>query len=117
LVAPTSLENVKKVWAPEIKEHYPTVPYIIVGTNSDLRDSFSEHADEYRSKGWEPVPASKSEEIKEATGARAYVECSARMQYNLEAVFETAVKAVLHREIPVQEKKKPSKDDRECRVA
>jgi Ras-related C3 botulinum toxin substrate 1 len=55
--------------------------------------------------------------MKKRIGARAYVECSARMQYNLKAVFETAVKAVLHPEIPVQEKKKHSKDGRECRVA
>jgi small GTP-binding protein len=96
LVAPTSLENVQNMWVPEVKQHCPTTPYILVGMKSDLRDQFAQHADEYQSKGWEPVAASKAEEMKKAIGAHAYIECSARMQYNLKEVFEAAIKVVLH---------------------
>jgi Ras-related C3 botulinum toxin substrate 1 len=63
---------------------------------SDLRDEFSQQVDEYMSKGWEPVAASKAEEMKKAIGAQTYIECSARIQYNLRNVFETAIKVVLH---------------------
>jgi small GTP-binding protein len=96
LVSPTSLENVQNMWVPEVKEHCPNTPYILVGMKSDLRDQFSQHAEEYKSKGWEPVPASKAEEMKKAINAQAYIECSARIQYNLKEVFETAIKVVLH---------------------
>jgi small GTP-binding protein len=96
LVAPTSLEKVQNMWMPEVKEHCPNTPYILVGTKSDLRDSFGQHADEYKSKGMEPIPASKGEEMKESIAAQAYIECSARMQFNLKEVFEGAIKVVLH---------------------
>jgi Ras-related C3 botulinum toxin substrate 1 len=96
LVASTSLENGQNMWVPEVKEHCPTTSYILVGMKSDLRDQSSQHADEYRSKGWEPVAASKAEEMKKAIGAQAYIECSARIQYNLKEVFEIAITVVLH---------------------
>jgi Ras-related C3 botulinum toxin substrate 1 len=52
-VFPTSLENIQKRWVPEI---------------------IAEHEDEYRSEGWEPVPASKGEKMNEIIGGRAYVD-------------------------------------------
>jgi small GTP-binding protein len=96
LIAPTSLENAKNVWVPEVKKHCPTTPYILVGLKSDLRDQFAENAAEFSAKGWEPIPASKAEEIKQEIGARAYVECSAKLQSNLKEVFDAAIKVVLH---------------------
>ena len=96
LVNPTSLENIQNMWVPEVKEHCPQTPYILVGMKSDLRDQFNQHADEYRSKGMEPVPSQKGEEMKKTIGAQDYIECSARMQYNLKEVFESAIKVVLH---------------------
>ena len=96
LVNPTSLENIQNMWVPEVKEHCPQTPYILVGMKSDLRDQFSQHADEYRQKGMEPVASQKGEEMKKTIGAQDYIECSARMQYNLKEVFESAIKVVLH---------------------
>jgi small GTP-binding protein len=96
LVAPTSLENVQNMWIPEVKEHCPTTPYILVGMKSDLRDQLGQHADEYKSKEIEPVPSSKGEEMKKTINAQAYIECSARTQYNLKEVFEQAIKVILH---------------------
>jgi Ras-related C3 botulinum toxin substrate 1 len=81
---------------PEVKEHFPTTPYILIGMKSDLHDQFSQYLDEYRSKGWEPVAASKPEEMKKAIDAQAYIECSARFQSNRKEVFETAIKVVIH---------------------
>ena len=96
LVSPTSLENVENMWVPEVKEHCPETPYILVGMKSDLRDEFSQHADEFKLKGWEPVPSSKGEEMKAKIRAQDYVECSALKQYHLKEVFESAIKVVLH---------------------
>jgi Ras-related C3 botulinum toxin substrate 1 len=96
LICPRSLEHVRSMWVPEIQEHCPNTPFILVGTMSDLRDSFPYIADEYRSQGMERIPTSKGEEMMKAIGARAYVECSARWLYRLKEVFETAIKVVLH---------------------
>jgi Ras-related C3 botulinum toxin substrate 1 len=108
LVSPTSLENVQNMWVPEIKEHCPTTPYILVGMKSDLRDEFSQHADDFRAKGWEPVSVSKAEDMKKAIKAQSYIECSAKIQYNLKEVFEAAIKVVLHP--PSAEAEKAPKD-------
>jgi small GTP-binding protein len=96
LVDPESLENVRKTWIPEVKEHCPTTPYILVGTKLDLREKFAQCADEYRRNGWERVSSSMAEEMAETIKAQAYVQCSAKILYNVKEVFETAVKVVLH---------------------
>jgi Ras-related C3 botulinum toxin substrate 1 len=95
LVDPSSLVNVEKLWVPEIKQHCPTAPYILVGTKSDLRDGFAEHASEEGYKGLEPIIAPLAEEMKRAVNAGAYVECSALEGHNVKEVFEAAVKAAL----------------------
>ena len=107
LVSPTSLENVENMWVPEVKEHCPNTPYILVGMKSDLRDEFPQHADEFKSKGWEAVPKEKGEEMKRKIAAQDYVECSALKQFHLKEVFESAVKVVLHP--PTQQKQADSK--------
>ena len=38
MVDPTSLENVRSKWHPEINHHAPDVPIILVGTKLDLRN-------------------------------------------------------------------------------
>jgi GTPase SAR1 family protein len=96
LVNPTSFENVALMWVPEIQKHCPNTPFILVGTRSDLRDSFAQHADEFRSQGLEAVPTSWGEAMMKIVGACAYVECSPRFLHNLKEVFETGIKIVLH---------------------
>jgi Ras-related C3 botulinum toxin substrate 1 len=115
LVSPTSLENVQNRWLPEIKKHRPIFPFILVGMKSDLRDQFSQHADEFKSKGWEPVAASKGEDMKKALGAQAYIECSAKIQDNLKEVFEAVIKVVLH--LPSAAPAKVEKSGGCCSVA
>jgi hypothetical protein len=70
--------------------------FILVGMESDGRNSFTQHADEYRSQGVEPVPTSKREVVARMIGTGAYIECSARLMYNIDEVFETGVKAAMH---------------------
>ena len=96
LISPLSLENVEKYWLPEIQEHCPDTPYILAGLNSELRDEFEEHSEEYRSKGWEPIPTSEGERMKNKIHARAYIEASALKQYHLKEIFDEAITVVLH---------------------
>jgi Ras-related C3 botulinum toxin substrate 1 len=96
LVQPQSLANVQLVWVPEISKHCPGVPYVLVGMHPEQRNQFDTHADEYRSKGWEPVPTSHGEAMMRRIGAQCYIECSPRMSYNVREVFDRAVQVVLH---------------------
>ena len=38
IVSPTSFENVRAKWYPEVSHHCPNTPIILVGTKLDLRD-------------------------------------------------------------------------------
>ncbi|PFX23586.1 Cell division control protein 42-like [Stylophora pistillata] len=38
VVSPSSFENVKEKWVPEITHHCPKTPFLLVGTQVDLRD-------------------------------------------------------------------------------
>ena len=37
-VVPESLENVSKKWVPEIQQHCPGTPFLLVGTQIDLKE-------------------------------------------------------------------------------
>ncbi|XP_074845748.1 rho-related GTP-binding protein RhoQ isoform X3 [Carettochelys insculpta] len=38
VVNPASFQNVKEEWVPELKEYAPNVPFLLVGTQIDLRE-------------------------------------------------------------------------------
>lgn len=39
VVVPSSFENVRDKWVPEIRHHCPKTPFLLVGTQVDLRDN------------------------------------------------------------------------------
>ncbi|XP_043085390.1 rho-related GTP-binding protein RhoQ-like isoform X1 [Puntigrus tetrazona] len=38
VVNPASFQNVREEWVPELQEYAPNVPYLLIGTQIDLRD-------------------------------------------------------------------------------
>lgn len=54
VVNPKSLEHVKDRWLPEISLHAPGVPWLLVGSKSDLREN-REVLENLRRVGMEPV--------------------------------------------------------------
>lgn len=93
LVSPMSLQNVEDIWVPEIREHCPNTPYILVGTKLNMRDTFSEHEEEYKKNGWKPVTTEEGLAMKEKVLAQEYMECDAftDLEY-LEKIFLDAIK-------------------------
>lgn len=92
LISPTSLEDVETFWVPEIREHCPGTPYILLGTFMTERNEFDKHRDEYTSKGWEPVPTQMGEEMMNTVLANDYFECDVLSKKKVEEVILKAVR-------------------------
>ncbi|XP_075239643.1 cdc42 homolog [Convolutriloba macropyga] len=119
-----SYENVKRKWAPELREHDSRVPLILVGTKCDLRHHYrfdqlllssADHGSRARASRSLTLSAATSSNnssskrkqsnpvlhhkmgIKLAKKIKAdmYIECSALTQQNLSTVFECALKICL----------------------
>ncbi|KAK8704560.1 hypothetical protein V6N13_048181 [Hibiscus sabdariffa] len=116
LISKASYENVAKKWIPELKHYAPGVPIILVGTKlgmiltlqclclsiaTDLRNDEQYFIDHPAST---PISTAQGEELKKQIGAPAYIECSAKTQQNVKAVFDSAIKVVL--QPPKQNKNK-----------
>lgn len=54
IVSPTSFENVRAKWYPEVSHHCPNTPIILVGTKLDLRDD-RETIEKLREKKLAPI--------------------------------------------------------------
>ena len=91
LVNLTSFINVPNLWKPEILEHCPDTPYILVGTNCGERDEYEDNFEESIQQGKVLIPTTHGEIMKRRIGA-----CDARRQYHLKEVFDEAIKVVLH---------------------
>ena len=102
----SSFSNVTSKWIPEIKQHCPHAPFLIVGNKIDLR----EHSNAGESVGENIVSKVEGEEQARQLGAVAYMECSALTQEGIRKVFETVVRIV--REQP----QKPQKHDHKCHI-
>eukprot|EP00494_Astrolonche_serrata_P004168 UN04180 len=62
VISEPSFANVKQKWIPEITHHAPSVPIILVGTKSDLRDD-QETQQSVKQQGREMVTKMKAESL------------------------------------------------------
>jgi len=100
LFSPESAMNVTKKWYPEIAEHAPDTPIVLVGTKMDLR-SKPEAIQSLKDNNQEPITNEQGKMLAQKIGAKKYLECSALTQEGLSRVFEEAVRVILF----------PGKDD------
>jgi len=105
VISPASFENVKTKWHPEIQHHAPGVPFILVGTKSDLRDD-EETLERLREKRLAPVDEGRARGLIAELGGYKYLECSALTQKGLKTVFDEAIRCVLINSAPAEKKKK-----------
>lgn len=107
VVDPTSKENVRKNWVPEIRQHVPHARIILVGTKTDLRDDHH-IIEKLKEKCHSPSYMNHGEILAAEIGAVKYVECSAKDSSSIKKVFEeglrVAVAVAEKRESPVWEK-------------
>ncbi|CAG9558128.1 unnamed protein product [Danaus chrysippus] len=103
VVSPSSFENVKEKWVPEITHHQQKTPFLLVGTQIDLRDDpgTMEKLAKIKQK---PVSFEQGEKLAKELKAVKYVECSALTQKGLKNVFDEAILAALEPPEPVKKK-------------
>jgi len=107
LCSPSSFENVKSKWYPEVQQFNPKTPFILVGSKLDLRDN-PETIESLKENNLEPITHEQGEALAKELGASKYLECSALSQKNLPNVFEEAVKAVFLNAAGGKDTKAPS---------
>jgi len=105
LINPSSYENVKAKWNPEVTHHCPKTPKILVGTKLDLRTD-NEFIDKLSAKGQKPISTEEGIKMMEDINAVNYVECSSLNDEGVKDVFVEAVRAVVSKEKYVATKKK-----------
>ncbi|XP_043823404.1 cell division control protein 42 homolog [Dromiciops gliroides] len=94
VVSPRSFESVKLRWVPEIVHHCPRTPFLLVGTQIELRDEPFILENLARNKQ-KPVTREAAEKLTRDLNAVTYVECSALTQKGLKNVFDKAILAAL----------------------
>lgn len=105
LVSPSSYENVKAKWYPEVRHHCPNTPIILVGTKLDLR-SDRQTLDKLQEKRLGPVKFEQGLALAKEIGAVKYLECSAFTQNGLRIVFDETIRAVLYPQVKTKKKNK-----------
>ncbi|KAI3389102.1 hypothetical protein SNEBB_007707 [Seison nebaliae] len=94
VVNPSSFDNVKEKWVPEILHHCHKSPYLIVGTQIDLRDDVTT-IEKLAKNRQRPILIESGERLAKELKAVKYVECSALTQKGLKNVFDEAILAAL----------------------
>lgn len=89
-------------WVPEISHHCPKTPFLLVGTQIDLRDDLAT-LEKLNKNKLKPISLEAAERQSKELKAVKYVECSALTQKGLKNVFDEAILAALE---PPEEKKK-----------
>eukprot|EP01098_Paradermamoeba_levis_P012833 TRINITY_DN5701_c0_g1_i4.p1 TRINITY_DN5701_c0_g1~~TRINITY_DN5701_c0_g1_i4.p1 ORF type:complete len:214 (-),score=72.24 TRINITY_DN5701_c0_g1_i4:216-857(-) len=93
VVEPSSFENIKSKWYPEVTHHCPEARILLVGTKIDLRE---DKATLEKLNGEKlPSPDAAHKLAESLSGVRGYFECSALTQEGLKRVFEEAIRAVI----------------------
>uniref|UniRef100_A0A4W3HB76 Ras homolog family member J n=1 Tax=Callorhinchus milii TaxID=7868 RepID=A0A4W3HB76_CALMI len=95
VVNPASYHNVQEEWVPELKACMPHVPYVLIGTQIDLRDDPKTLARLIHMKE-KPITYEQGVKLAKEIGAQCYLECSALTQKGLKAVFDEAILTVFN---------------------
>jgi len=94
LISPSSFENIKIRWFPELQHHCPGTPCLLVGTKLDLREDAAVN-EGLKNQGLAPISREQGELLGKELGSSGYVECSALSQKGLKQVFDEAARIVV----------------------
>ncbi|KAI4464611.1 rho family gtpase [Holotrichia oblita] len=100
----TSTRKTSSAWVPEITHHCQKTPFLLVGTQVDLRDDVTTIEKLAKNKQ-KPINLEQGEKLAKELKAVKYVECSALTQKGLKNVFDEAILAALEPPEPVKRRK------------
>ncbi len=108
LARPDSFENITTKWIPELNKYIPKALIILVGTQSDLRDTSHPlslanssantnlvNPNSNNNNRLSYISTQAGEELRHRIRAFKYIECSAMTQYNIKEVFNTCIEAII----------------------
>nr|CAD2171189.1 unnamed protein product [Meloidogyne enterolobii] len=95
VVKPQTLENVKTIWLPEIKRKSPNTPFLLVGTQIELRTDKKTY-ELLQLEGQLPITNSFGFKLAKKEKAKNYIECSADRKQGLQELFEEAIITVIN---------------------
>jgi len=107
VVNPTSFENVWNKWVPEIQDHCKGKPFLLIGTQMDLRTDEGKLT-ELAAKNQSPISREEGEALAMKLKAARYMECSVLTQEGLDRIFHDAVEVVLDTPPPPAKNRKCS---------
>ena len=91
-------------WVPEISHHCQKTPFLLVGTQIDLREDAATIKKLQKNKQ-RPLTQEAGEKLQKDLQAVKYVECSALTQKGLKNVFDEAILAALEPPEPKKHRK------------
>lgn len=92
MVRPCSFRNLIDRWLPEIQQHCPGAPLVLVGTQLDLREDVQVLINLAQNQE-RPVGTEEGRQLAQEVGAVSFAECSALTQKNLKDTFDAAILA------------------------
>ena len=104
VIMPSSLENILEKWIPEVRHYCPTAPFLLVGTQIDLRED-KESLQQLAKINQKPSSSEEGEKLAQEVGATQYLECSALTKKGLKSVFEAVVATKLEMNCSKKKKK------------
>jgi len=107
VVNPTSAENIKDKWINEVKTHCPTVPYFLIGTQTDQRDN-QKILDELSERKQRPLKEKDGKKLAKEIEAVRYMECSSKTMAGYRDIFDEVLRYVIN------EHKQGKKQGKQC---
>lgn len=98
LVNKSSLLGIKNTWLEDFQKNCPNIPYILVGTQSELRDEIIANPEKSASEKDNIVTTEEGEEMKNQINAKYYFECSYVKRINTKEAIEAALRVSLENE-------------------
>ena len=94
VISPSSFENIRIKWHPEVSHYCPGIPIILVGLEISFRDDLS-IVKNLQVRNQMPISFEQGLEMASEIGAAKYMEAEFLTQQGLKAVFDEAIRAAL----------------------
>lgn len=102
------MRNAEQKWVPEIRHQMPKTPFILVGTQKDLRQD-ERILQKLQKRKMKPVTTEYGERLAKRLNADRYTECSSLTREGLKDVFDEVMLSVLQPSKKKKEKKHTTK--------